>query len=147
MDSSLQYSPPIEQNSPFQPYQIVCLEGENARLYGEVVQIVELKRCCWVHPLVLILRSPTSSLPFQEFGQGIDPLAFTVHDLREGADLVWPIILFRAALDVEVMPLLTYLYQIEIGQVEKDQNKLVVHQVLTQFIRQLWQAHPEVFKD
>jgi hypothetical protein len=145
MDSLPNYSPSSEPNSHFQPYQIVCLEHEDARLYAEVVQLVEVKRSCWVHPLVLIWRSPSSSTPFEEFGQGSDPTAFTLHDLRQGADLVWPTILFRAALDVEVIPLFTCLYQAELTSAEKDQNIVVAHQSLTQFIRQLWQAHTDVF--
>ncbi len=147
MDSLPNSSYTDEQNPRFQPYQIVCLEHADARLHAEVVQLVAVKRSCWVHPLVLILRSPMASTPFELFGQDGDPTTFTLHDLRQGADLVWPTILFRAALDTEVIPIFACLYQMETPHAEKDQKTWIAHQSLTQFIRQLWQAHTDVFSD
>jgi hypothetical protein len=149
MDASLQYSSADQLNSRFQPNQIVCLEHAEGRLYAEVVQLIAVKHACWVHPLGLILRSPTSSTSFEEFGSDHDPTDFTVYDLRQGADLVWPTILFRAALDIEVLPLLSKLYQpIALSGPEAaqpPQPTLVARQSLNRFVREIWQAHAEVF--
>jgi hypothetical protein len=145
MDLPCHHFPTNDLTLSFQPYQIVCLEHEDARLYAEVVQLVEIKHSCWVHPLVLIQRSQ-SSIPFTSFGQDADSAAFILHDLRQGADLVWPTVLFRAALDVEVIPVLSSLYQPENSQVDKAQTMLIANQSLNQFIQQIWQAHPQVFR-
>ena len=142
MDSSLQRLHSSDtQSSLFQPHQIVCLDHGNAQLYAEVVQLVEIKHAYWVHPLVLRLRSPSAD----PLTASICPPDFTLHDLRQGADLVWPTTLFRAALDVEFIPLLSMLHTAEPLIEETAAAKLLARQLLNQFVRQMWQAHSEVF--
>ena len=125
----------------FQPCQIVCLEHEDFRLYGEVIQIVQERQVCWVRPLGLIVLTadPADSLTWQErFTAG----AFVLHDLREGADLLWPASLFRPALDTEVMPILMQLYNAEI-QTKPDRT---ARQKLNSFVQEVWQANANVFQ-
>ena len=117
----------------FQPSQIVCLDHEGTRLYAEVIQIVESRQVCWARPLMLAV-SPVYTDPVLE-----QP---TLYDLRQAADLLWPLSLFRPALDTEVVSLLA---QLQKSKTQSDNNQLTNRQ-LNLFIRQVWQAHPNNFK-
>ncbi|KAM3092279.1 hypothetical protein ACKFKG_22750 [Phormidesmis sp. 146-35] len=146
MDFASQYAHSKDGRGHFQPSQIVCLEHETTRLYAEVVQIVEVRQLCWARPLVLIMGSDSERML-----QAIDPK--NLQDLRQGADLLLPAILFRQALDVEVIPLLSQLYRSE-GDWEGHEaispsspQAIAARQSLNQLIRQIWQAHPDVFCD
>lgn len=112
----------------FQPSQIVCLEHEGMYLYTEVIQIVESRQLCWTRPLMLAV-APLLTDPF--------PQPPILYDLRQGADLLWPLSFFRTALDTEVVPLLAQL------QASKDQSEAVesAQLQLSHFVRQVWQAH------
>ncbi|WP_250122161.1 hypothetical protein [Chroococcidiopsis sp. CCMEE 29] len=112
----------------FQPRQIVCLEHEATCLYAEVIQVVESRQVCWVRPL--LLKDPSCNYP---------PLEPLLYDLRPSADLLWPLTLFRPALDTEVLPLLVQLMASE-PQTEREP---VAQQQFNQFIRQVWQFHLE----
>lgn len=116
----------------FQPRQIVCLEYEGTQLYGEVIQIVESRQMTWVRPLMMAV-SPSGQIREQ-----LEPI---LYDLRQGADLLWPTILFRPALDTEVVPLFTHL------QVSKNhnENSSIAHQQLQLFVRRVWQAYQDNF--
>jgi hypothetical protein len=115
----------------FQPRQIVCLEHKDTRLYAEVIQVVDSRQVCWVRPLLL------AEFPHQNYSSFEPPL----YDLRSSADLVWPLTLFRPALDTEVIPLLVQLLTLE-PQPDCDP---AAKQQLNQFIHQVWQAHPDAF--
>ncbi|QFZ15837.1 hypothetical protein EH233_11870 [Anabaena sp. YBS01] len=108
----------------FQPGQIVSLEHGERNLYAEVIQVVVARQLCWVRPLLLVTYTP--ELPI-------------IIDLRDGSDLLWPIKLFRHALDTEVITLLSQVLLKE-PKLEPD---LVAKQQLHQFIQQLWQAYQE----
>ena len=116
----------------FQPNQIIYLEHGGTRLYTEVIQIVEWRQICWVRPLMIVV-SPLSTAPASEH-----PI---LYDLRQGADLLWPSILFQPALDTEVVPLLAQLQGVK-TQIEHNQ---LVHRLLSHFVRQVWQAHQSNF--
>ena len=121
----------MDFNLNFQPRQIVCLEHAGTCLYAEVIQVVVSRRLCWVRPLLLGVLAAG----FQ-YDQP-SPL----YDLRSSTDLLWPVTLFRPALDTEVLPLLTQLLALE-PPPERDS---VAQQQLNQFIHQVWQAHPDAF--
>ena len=108
----------------FQPRQIVCLEHGSTSLYAEVIQVGESRPICWVRPLLLASSDYLSGEPL-------------IYDLRSTADLVWPLIFFRPALDTEVMPLLVELLALE---AQPDSDPVAVKQ-LNQFIHKVWQAH------
>ena len=109
----------------FQPRQIVCLEHEGTCLYAEVIQVVVSRQLCWARPLVLSLTFDCSS-----------EQSLSLIDLRSEADLIWPITLFRPALDTEVIPLLAT-SKISLPQLERNPAS----RQLYQFIHQVWQAH------
>lgn len=122
----------------FQTHQIVCLEHQQTRLYAEIIQVVKGRQTCWVRPLLLSMPLTTHITPAPQPEQ-----ESRLYDLRQGADLLWPIALFRAALDVEVLPLLAQLQEIQITDSPLSAS-VACHQ-LSQFIRQVWQAYPETF--
>lgn len=118
----------------FRASQIVFLEHEHSRLYAEVVQFVETRQLCWVRPIALVTD-------LTHIWTDCDQL--TLQDLRQGSDLICPARLFHEALDIEVLPLLDRLYQLE---AEAKNKPRLAHQNLHRFIQQLWQAHPDAFK-
>ena len=121
----------------FQPNQIVCLEYGYTCLYAAVIQILATRKMCWVRPLLLKVFASES-----KYKNHLDNSEkSTIWDLREGADLVWPICLFREAIDTEFIPLLTELEFLD--SQEKEQH--VSHQKLQHFIKNVWQAYPDVF--
>ena len=122
----------------FQPRQIVCLEHENSCLYAEVVEVIESRQLCWVRPLMLVVSS-LSNDPLSAFS----PQQLTVYDLRQGADLFWPAVLFRPALDTEVIPLLVKLDSPD--EVQQQANNSDAHEQLSCFVRTVWQAYKSVF--
>lgn len=122
----------------FQPRQIVCLEYENIRLYSEVVEVVVSRQVCWVRPLLLAV-SQVGHDPLLLFS----PKQTTLYDLRQGADLLWPASLFRAALDTEVIPLLV---QLETPDDVQLANNSEAHKQLSCFVLKVWQAYKDTFK-
>ena len=121
----------------FQPCQIVCLEHENGRLYAEVVQVVTSRQVCWVRPLMLTVLSESGAHPLQA-----SPQQLVLYDLRQGADLVWPITLFRPALDTEVIPLLV---QLNVKEASRE-DALASNKQFSCFVRQVWQAYKSEFQ-
>jgi hypothetical protein len=116
---------------PFQPSQIVCIEHEDTCLYAEVIQIVESRQVCWARPLMLaIARGDRHSLA-----------PSTLYDLQQNADLLLPLSLFRLALDVELLPLLT---QLQASKAQPEVNQFS-HRQLSHFVHQVWQAHQSHF--
>jgi hypothetical protein len=123
----------------FQPAQIICLEFESNRLYAEVIQMVETHRSCWARPLALLTAQPeATSLISNPEGQQ------SLHDLRQGSDLLLPAVLFRPALDTEVVPLLSELY-ISDHNSEKAKATVTSQKHLSQFIQRICQAYPNAF--
>ncbi len=124
--------------SSFEPNQIVCVEQGDTKLFAEVIQVSEIRPVSWIRPLLMCSapldwnRSETS---WQE------ELAAQVYDLREGTDLLWPLELQRAALDTEVVPLLT-----KLSTHKAQSGDRSAHQCLQAFIRQVWQAYPNAFR-
>ncbi len=116
----------------FQHRQIVYLEHEDTRLYAEVIEVIASRRACWVRPLML-------AVPVAD----TDSLAkVTLWDLRSGADLVWPVSLFRPALDTEVIPLLV---ELDNPHAQRE-NAPDAHQQLSCFVHKIWHAYREVFQ-
>ncbi|WP_333331449.1 hypothetical protein [Microcoleus sp. T3_A4] len=115
----------------FKPGQIVSLECGDACLHSEVIQVVEARQVCWVRPLMLVVSAPGKDSPTE----------YTLSDLRDGADLLWPLSLFRAALDTEVISLLTELHSLD---AEKKDGAIASRQ-LRDFVDQVWEAFPSAF--
>jgi hypothetical protein len=118
-----------------QPQQILCLEHDTTILYGEAIQIVAERNLCWFRPLLLCRVQDEAEI---------------LLDLRQGADLLCPFSLLRNALDMELLPLLVQLERLkaepaEPGLLHQIHPDATAHQQLQQFVRQVWQAHPEAF--
>lgn len=120
----------------FQSHQIVCLEYENTCLYGEVIQVVEQREICWFRPWMLAISPCENSLLEWKSQEE------TIYNLHLTADLLWPLDLFRPALDIEVIPLLEKLDILSRDSEDSQQ----LSQQLNSFIHKLWQAHKAKFE-
>jgi hypothetical protein len=114
-----------------QANQIVCLTQADLALYGEVIQVISDRQLCWVRPI---------AIAHYEAGAIVQ-----LHNLQEGSDLVLPIILFREALDTELLPILSQLYSSD----EKSESTIdpTARQILHQLIRAICQANPDLFAE
>jgi hypothetical protein len=119
--------------SEFKDRQIVCLEHQNICLYGEVIQVIHKRKLCWVRPLILAIAEPNTNFlsQFPDWEEFID--------VRDTSDLLWPIDLFRTALDTEVIPFLGNL-ESEILDSDSDDRRKNSHK-LHWFIKEVWQSH------
>jgi len=115
----------------FKPGQIVSLECGDACLHSEVIQVVEARQVCWVRPLMLVVSASGKDLPAE----------YTLSDLRDGADLLWPLSLFRAALDTEVISLLTQLQSLD----SEKKDGAIASRQLRDFVDRVWEAFPSAF--
>jgi hypothetical protein len=113
----------LETSVQFSPNQVVCLEQDELRFFGEVVQMVPLRSRCWVRPLAMAQVVP-------------DCLELLLlYDLRESSHLVLPAQVFRSALDTELIPLMSALFHpdkecLESADSEAARNAL--HQLVRQ---------------
>ena len=127
----------MTETPSFCSQQIVCLEHNSRFLYCEVIQVVESRQLCWVRPLFLAVLSEADPIYHQL------SLPKILIDVRLTSDLLYLISLFRPALDIEVIPLLT---QVETQDTSPDVIDLAKQQ-LRHFITQVWQDHLEKFSD
>ncbi len=119
----------------FKPGQIVSLECGNACLHSEVIQVVEARQICWVRPLMLVGLVSGKDLSDRW------PEEYTLSDLRDGADLLWPLSLFRAAFDTEVISLLSQLQSLE----SEKKDGAIASRQLRDFVDRVWAAFPNAF--
>jgi hypothetical protein len=126
-------------NSQFEPNQIVCLSDDRQFLFGEVVQPVVVRQQCWVRPLVLAVALNQSARL-----EAIGNADWDWYDLRQGSDLLLPQQLFREALDMEVLPLMSLLYQAEDKQGQPDRTQQARQQVYA-LVQRVCQANPQLF--
>ncbi|TYQ25309.1 hypothetical protein PseudUWO311_15995 [Pseudanabaena sp. UWO311] len=109
--------------------QIVCIDfprdrrREKLHLFAEVIDNIPISSRCWARPLAIARSNPESfELEF-------------LHDLRDAAQLILPTHLFRYALDTEVIPLLSELYN-PTQELKRSEN---AQSILYQFISDLYQ--------
>ncbi|MBE9185731.1 hypothetical protein IQ270_13740 [Microcoleus sp. LEGE 07076] len=119
----------------FKPGQIVSLECGNACLHSEVIEVVEARQICWVRPLMLV------GLVAQKDVSEQWPEEYILSDLRDGADLLWPLSLFRAALDTEVISLLSQLQSLDSDK----KDSTIASRQLRDFVDRVWAAFPSAF--
>ncbi|MEG4346893.1 hypothetical protein QUB70_26975 [Microcoleus sp. A003_D6] len=119
----------------FKPGQIVSLECGDACLHSEVIQVVEARQVCWVRPLMLVVLVSGKDLS-EQWSEG-----YTLSDLRDGADLLWPLSLFRPALDTEVISLLTELHSLD----AEKKDGVIASRQLRDFVDRVWEAFPTAF--
>ncbi len=111
----------------FRSNQIICIDrSPNLLLLAEVIQMVPERQRCWARPLAL--------------AQVEDYKLKLLHDLREASQLILPTSFFREALDTEVLPVMTELFQWDQPQTlskEAAQTENLSSQALHDFIRGL----------
>lgn len=117
----------------FQPNQIVSLDHDSSHLYGEVIQLLEARDLCWVRPLFLVIGNDNSSEINCLFAPKI------LIDVRLTSDLLYPIKMFRPALDTEII---SWLDQLE-NQDYSSERIQKARQHLHQFIFEVWQNYQE----
>ncbi len=113
----------------FKTNQIICLEYQHNCLYGEVIQLIPDRKLCWFRSMCLVELSCDRMNVNQ------------IIDLQSGSDLLWPMNLFRPALDTEVISLLSRLKDADETLMPKASNR----QYLNKFLRQVWQANKDKF--
>ncbi|MEM7590608.1 MAG: hypothetical protein AAF383_03655 [Cyanobacteria bacterium P01_A01_bin.83] len=144
--------------------QIACLEYNNVKLYGEVIQLIPHRQMCWFRPIYLIysrLQNASLSNNFSETFTELSPKrqladqeqtysseilttwdeSKLIVDLRAGSDLLWPEVLFRPALDTEVLDFLAQLKEIN----HTPDRRLSSQKYLNNFLHQVWQSHQDKF--
>ena len=117
---------------PFKVNEIICLENDSKYLYGEVIQLLPSRGLCWFRPMCLVFSEDSGDRP--SIIEPTQPI-----DLQSGSDLLWPITLFRPALDTEVISCLPFL---------SDRHSPVStpnKQYLNKFIQQVWQDNRDKF--
>ena len=147
----------------FKVNQIVCLEHQSNKLYGEVIQLIPNRRLCWFRPKWLVVsaefdvtqqnncsyrqrtqtlvNSSPVDLEQQDFYHSSNLNQTQLIDLQSTSDLLWPVILFRPALDTEIVYLLAQLKDINHSSIDKTLNR----QHLNQFVQQVWEANQDKF--
>jgi hypothetical protein len=103
--------------------QIICIELDDLRLFAEVIQMIPDRDRLWARPLALAQQD--------NFDLRL------LHDLREAPQLILPPVLFREALDTEVMPLMTELFQLETQTKPAPNMELLGRQALHAFVGDL----------
>ena len=119
-----------DKSIPFKESQIICLEHRDTCLYGEVIQLILERQMCWFRPICMTTK-----------GFEGDRENWELIQLQFSADLLWPISLFRTALDTEVIALLSDLD----NNPKPKQNEISHRQYLSRFIRQVWAANQDKF--
>jgi hypothetical protein len=116
----------------FKTDRIVCLDSprerlhqrENLHLFAEVIDTILISSRCWVRPLAIARSNPENfRLEF-------------LHDLRDTAQLILPTDLFRDALDTEILPLISELFD----PARDSTRSLNAQKALHQFIADLYRS-------
>ena len=126
-----------ENPGSIRPHQIIFLEHQAVRLYAEAIDVVPARQLCWARPLMLIVCTSAAELEMLAVGEA--DIA-QLYPLEEAPDLLWPLDFFQAALDLEVISLLSQAQSLSAA----DQQRRGLQQ-LHYLIKQIWQAHPELF--
>jgi hypothetical protein len=113
--------------------QIVCLEHQGNKLFGEVIQLIPHRNLCWFRPICLVISNDR---------EGQTSFELDCIDLQSTSDLFWPANLFRPALDTEAISFLAQLNDLRhhsIGITSKN------YKYLHEFIQQFWQENQAQF--
>ena len=117
----------------FKAGQIICLDldscskrlGQRLHLFAETIETILTDARCWVKPLAIAQSNPES------FDLEL------LHDLRDTAQLVLPIDLFRYALDTEVLPLTSQLFDPTKDSIKSPNAQRVLYQFITDLYRNI----------
>ena len=107
----------------FKTDRIVCIDREDLHLFAEVIDTIAIDDRCWVRPLAIARSTPESfKLEF-------------LHDLRDAAQLILPVDLFRDALDTEVLPLISELFHPDRDSTKSTNAQRILYQFITDLYR------------
>ena len=120
-------------NLLFTVNQIICLEHQYTFLYGEVIQLLPERRLCWFRPMCMTK---------DDFSGTINDASSDLINLESCSDLLWPMSLFRPALDTEVI---SFLHLLSNDAAESSVYEGSSSQHLNKFIQQVWQANKDKF--
>lgn len=120
--------------------QILCLEHRQSRLYVELIQAVTARQVYWVRPFLLLMRVEGEIQEWDSTRVSDDFPDCLIYDVRQCSDLLWPMHLFRVALDVEIIPLLM---QVVATESPNEGDRQIARQRLHQFIHTVWQSNLE----
>ncbi|MGB3291539.1 MAG: hypothetical protein WBB01_00945 [Phormidesmis sp.] len=127
------------------PSQILYLEHGSSRLYAEAIQVVDTRHLCWTRPTLLIQGLPEGDVNRQAaiFAAVLAPedSKLKLYDLEGCPDLIWPVLLFRVAYDIDFFSLLI---QLKISPDSSTQGSSTVQ--FNAFIRSFWHAHAGILQ-
>jgi hypothetical protein len=107
----------------FKTDRIVCIDRDDLHLFAEVIDTIAIDDRCWVRPLAIARSTPESfKLEF-------------LHDLRDAAQLILPVDLFRDALDTEVLPLISELFHPDRDSTKSTNAQRILYQFITDLYR------------
>ena len=122
-----------DQNLRFTVAQIIYLEHQHTRLYGEVIQLLPQRGLCWFRPMCMTKG---------DFSDHSNGTSLNLINLKSCSDLLWPMILFRPALDTEVV---SFLHLLSNDSAESLAHMKSSRQYLNKFVQQVWQANKDKF--
>lgn len=109
-------------------------------LYAELIQHLPKRSLAWLRPLAL--KVDESCVPDKLIDQGdrLPDSTARVFDVRNTADLIWPIHRFRMGLDTEVIDVMAVLPDLHLAHLSADPNRDTYRRILNEFLRTAWQA-------
>jgi hypothetical protein len=125
---------------------ILCLDDQQATLYVELIQQLPKQSLAWLRPFAL--RVDESHVPeqFLECGDRLPDGDAIIFDVRNTADLIWPIHFFRMGLDTEVLQIMSVLPDLNLAEpCMTQQNRDASRHILNHFLRVVWQSTREHF--
>lgn len=112
-----------DSTAKFRVDEIVCIDQVNLHLFAEAIDNIPISARCWVRPLAIARSSPESfELEF-------------LHDLRDASQLILPADFFRSALDTEVLPLISELFNATKDSPRSSNAQNILYQFITDLYR------------
>lgn len=131
--------------SQWKESSILCLEDKQTHLYAELIQLLPQKTLAWLRPFAIQLDADNVSEDILGYGDRHPELDAVIFDLRETADLIWPIHLFRSGLDTEVINIIAALPSLPDTQGTQPKENNIRRRVLNQFLQRIWEANKQHF--
>ena len=131
--------------SQWKESSILCLEDKQTHLYVELIQLLPQKTLAWLRPFAIQFDAGNVSEEILGYGDRHPELNAVIFDLRNTADLIWPIHLFRPGLDTEVINIIAALPSLPDTQDIQPKENTIRRRVLTQFLQRIWEANKQHF--
>ena len=128
------------------PSQILYLEHGSSRLYAEAIQVVDTRHLCWTRPALLIQGLPEGNSDRRQEAISAavlspDDSRLELYDLGGCPDLIWPLLLFQIAYDIDFFSLLIQLKISPDRTAQRSSNAQ-----FSAFIHSFWHAHASIFQ-